>query len=85
MGGNTLKNIVGIRFRRLGKIYFFNPQYLILKKDDTVIVDTDDGEEIGKVAIPNRSLDEQKVQKELKKVIRLANERDLKHYEEYQY
>lgn len=77
-----MKNIVGIRFRRLGKIYFFNPQYLILKKDDTVIVDTDDGEEIGKVAIPNRSLDEQKVQKELKKVIRLANERDLKHYEE---
>ena len=29
-----MKNIVGIRFRRLGKIYFFNPQYLILKKDE---------------------------------------------------
>ena len=77
-----MKNIVGIRFRRLGKIYFFNPQYLILKKDQFVIVDTEDGEEIGKVAIPNRNLDEQKIPKELKRVIRIANERDLKHYED---
>ncbi len=77
-----MKNIVGVRFRRLGKIYFFNPQYLILKKDQFVIVDTEDGDEIGKVAIPNRSIDEEKIPKELKKVIRIANEKDLKHYEE---
>ena len=77
-----MKNIVGVRFRRLGKIYFFNPQYLILKKDQFVIVDTEEGDEIGKVAIPNRSLDEEKIPKELKKVIRIANEKDLKHYEE---
>ena len=82
MGGNTLKNIVGVRFRRLGKIYFFDPQYLILKKDQFVIVDTEEGDEIGTVAIPNRSLDEEKIPKELKKVIRIANERDLKHYDE---
>ena len=84
MGGNTLKNIVGVRFRRLGKIYFFNPQYIMLKKDDMVIVDTDEGEEIGKVAIPSRAIDEEKVQKELKRVIRIANERDLKRYNECQ-
>ena len=65
-----MKNIVGIRFRRLGKIYFFNPQYLILKKDEMVIVDTDEGEEIGKVAISNRTLDEEKVQKELTKHVK---------------
>ena len=79
-----MKNIVGIRFRRLGKIYFFNPQYLILKKDEMVIVDTGEGEEIGKVAIPNRTLDEEKVQKELKRILRIANEKDLKHYKECQ-
>lgn len=79
-----MKNIVGVRFRRLGKIYFFNPQYIMLKKDDMVIVDTDEGEEIGKVAIPSRSIDEEKVQKELKRVIRIANERDLKRYQECQ-
>ena len=77
-----MKNIVGIRFRKLGKIYFFNPQYLILKKDDLVIVDTEDGEEIGTVAIPNRSLDENKIPKKLKKVLRLANNKDKAHYEE---
>ena len=79
-----MKNIVGVRFRRLGKIYFFNPQYIMLKKDDMVIVDTDEGEEIGKVAIPSRAIDEEKVQKELKRVIRIANERDLKRYQECQ-
>ena len=69
MGGNTLKNIVGVRFRRLGKIYFFNPQYLMLKKDELIIVDTDEGEEIGRVAIPNRTLDEQNVSKRAKAII----------------
>lgn len=79
-----MKNIVGIRFRKLGKIYFFNPQYLMLKKDDLVIVDTEDGEEIGRVAIPNRSLDEAKIPKELKRVLRIASEKDKKHFEECQ-
>lgn len=79
-----MKNIVGIRFRKLGKIYFFDPQYLILRKDTLVIVDTVDGEEIGKVAIPNRSLEETKIPKELKKIIRIANQKDIKHYEECQ-
>ena len=77
-----MKNIVGIRFRKLGKIYFFNPQYLLLKKDDLVIVDTEDGEEIGTVAIPNRTLEESKIPKELKKVLRLANFKDKNHYED---
>ena len=35
-----MKNIVGVRFRKLGKIYFFNPQFLTLKKGELVIVDT---------------------------------------------
>ena len=82
MGGNALKNIVGVRFRRLGKIYFFDPQYLITKKGDYVIVDTIDGEDIAEVAIPNRKIDEEKIVEPLKRVIRIANNRDMKHYEE---
>ena len=77
-----MKNIVGVRFRRLGKIYFFDPQYLITKKGDYVIVDTIDGEDIAEVAIPNRKIDEEKIVEPLKKVIRIANNRDMKHYEE---
>ncbi len=77
-----MKNIVGVRFRKLGKIYFFDPQYLITKKDEYVIVDTSEGEEIAEVVIPNRKIEDSKVHEPLKKVIRIANQRDLKHYEE---
>ncbi len=77
-----MKNIVGVRFRRLGKIYFFDPQYLVLKKDDQVIVDTEDGEEIGTISIPNRTISEEKIPKDLKKVLRLVNEKDKAHFNE---
>ena len=77
-----MKNIIGVRFRRLGKIYFFDPHYLILKKGDYVIVDTSDGEDIAEVMISNRKMDEEKIVEPLKKVIRIANQKDMKHYEE---
>ena len=77
-----MKNIVGVRFRRLGKIYFFDPQYLIMKKGENVIVDTTDGEDIAEVVIANRKIEEEKIVEPLKKVLRIANNRDLKHYKE---
>ena len=77
-----MKNIIGVRFRRLGKIYFFDPQYLIMRKGEHVIVDTTDGEDIAEVMIPNRKIDDDKIVAPLKKVLRIANPRDMKHYEE---
>lgn len=77
-----MKKIIGVRFRKLGKIYFFDPQYLILKKGDYVIVDTADGEDIAEVIIPNRKMVEEKIVEPLKKVLRIANYKDMKHYEE---
>ena len=77
-----MKNIVGVRFKRLGKIYFFNPTYLKVKKGDNVIVETVQGEEYGEVVIPNRYVDDEKIIKPLKKVIRLATNKDDKRYEE---
>ncbi len=77
-----MKTIIGIRFRRLGKIYFFDPKYLILRKGEFVIVETTDGEDIGEVMIPNRKLEDDKIPTPLKKVLRIANPRDMKHYEE---
>ena len=77
-----MKNIIGVRFRRLGKIYFFDPQYLVAKRKEYVIVETEDGEEIAEVMIPNRQVDDEKIHEPLKKVIRLANSKDLKRYEE---
>lgn len=77
-----MKNIVGIRFRKLGKVYYFDSQFLILKRGENVIVDTADGEEIGEVAIPNKQIEEEKLTEPLKRVLRIANYRDMKHFDE---
>ena len=77
-----MKDIVGVRFKKLGKIYFFNPKKWRLKKGDKVIVETAQGEEFGEVMIPNRTVREDKIVEPLKIVIRIANRKDYKRYEE---
>lgn len=77
-----MKNIVGVRFKRLGKIYFFDPKWLEVKKGEYVIVETSQGEEVAEVVIPSRMIDEEQLNSPLKKILRLASERDLKHEEE---
>ena len=77
-----MKRIVGVRFKRLGKIYFFDPKWLEVQKGDKVIVDTAQGEEIAEVVVPNRMIEEEKVTEPLKKVLRLASPKDIKHAEE---
>ena len=77
-----MKNIIGVRFKKLGKIYFFNPKMLRVRKGDKVIVETSQGEEYGEVVIPNRYVEDDKIVEPLKKVIRIANYRDHKHFEE---
>lgn len=74
-----MKRIIGVRFKRLGKIYFFDPKWLEVKKGENVVVETAQGEEIAEVVIPNRMIDEEKLANPLKKVLRLASTRDLKH------
>ena len=77
-----MKKIIGVRFKRLGKIYFFDPKWLEVKKGESVVVETAQGEEIAEVVVPNRMIEEDKVVAPLKKVLRLASQRDLKHAEE---
>ena len=77
-----MKDIVGVRFKKLGKIYFFNPKRLKLKKGDKVIVETAQGEEYGEVMIPNRVVSEDKIVEPLKLILRIANGRDHRHYKE---
>ena len=77
-----MKTIIGVRFKKLGKIYFFNPKNLKLKKGDKVIVETTQGEEYGEVVIPNRFVNDEKIIAPLKKIIRIANNKDHKHYNE---
>ena len=54
MEGSKLKSIIGVRFKKIGKIYFFNPQDFELKKGDKVVVETVQGEELGTVMIASR-------------------------------
>ena len=77
-----MKNIIGIRFKKLGKIYFFNPKGLKVRKGDKVIVETSQGEEYAEVLIPNRYVDDDKIVAPLKKVLRIATYKDIKRHEE---
>ena len=77
-----MKEIVVVRFKKPGKIYFFDPGYIQLKNGDKVIVETASGEEFGEVAINKRELPEEKIASPLKKVIRLANTKDIKREKE---
>ena len=81
-GNKNWKNIIGIRFKKLGKIYFFNPKGLKVKIGDKVIVETTQGEELAEVLIPNRYVEDEKIIAPLKKVVRIANNRDIKRYDE---
>ena len=77
-----MKNIVGIRFRKPGKVYFFDPGYIRLNPKDKVIVETSLGEDIGEVVISKRELPDEKVPKDLKRIIRLASPKDIKRQED---
>ena len=64
--------IVGVRFKTTGKIYYFDPQGLKLESGCNVIVETARGLEFGKVVIPNRIVGEDKVVLPLRPVLRSA-------------
>ena len=73
--------IVGVRFKKVGKIYYFSPLKLELKIDDGVIVETARGIEFGKVAIAPRIVDDKEVVQPLKNVLRKATNKDYEQVE----
>ena len=72
-----MKEIVGIKFKKPGKIYFFDPGHLKLKLRDKVIVDTANGEELAEISIANKLVEDDKVVEPLRKIIRYANKKDF--------
>lgn len=78
-----MKKIIGVKFKRPGKIYFFDPGDFEINKNDNVIVETAMGDELAKVVVPQRDIDESKLNTPLKKVLRLATEDDIKSQEKY--
>ena len=77
-----MANIIGVRFKKPGKIYFFDPDGIEIEQGKHVIVETAMGKEYGEVAIANRIIPDDKLVKPLKKIIRVATNKDRKQHEE---
>lgn len=69
-------NVVGVRFKKAGKIYYFDPAQFELQVGQYVIVETARGIEYGKVVVPIKQVAEGEVILPLKQVVRPADERD---------
>lgn len=80
---NRMRQIIGIKFKESGKVYYFDPGDLKLKKDMNVIVDTAMGEEYATVVIPNKEVEDSEVKEPLKKVLRIASYKERKMFEDY--
>ena len=69
-------NVIGVRFRNVGKIYYFDPKNFPVHEGDHVIVETARGVEYGFVVFGPREVPDDKVIQPLKSVIRVATQRD---------
>ena len=69
--------VIGVRFRTAGKVYFFDPLQLEIKRGDHVIVETARGIEFGTVVAGVHEVEDDKVIQPLKPVMRIAGERDI--------
>ncbi len=77
-----MAEVIGVRFKSVGKIYYFDPDGAVMSEGDSVIVETARGVECGEVATANREVDTERIVKPLKKVIRKATPSDFKQIEE---
>lgn len=74
--------VIGVRFKNVGKVYYFAPGEHTLKIGDKVIVETARGIECGEVAMGNKEVAEEEIPQPLKNVIRVATQEDLAHVAE---
>lgn len=77
-----MAEVIGVRFKEAGKVYFFDPDNNILNVGDMVIVETSRGIECGQVAFSNREAGDEEIVHPLKKLIRTATEEDLARLED---
>ena len=72
-----MAEVIGVRFKEVGKVYYFDPDGKEYDKGEQVIVETSRGIECGEVMMENRDVDEENIVRPLKMIIRLATEEDL--------
>lgn len=74
--------IIGIRFKDVGKVYYFAPDGVQFKQGEKAIVETARGVECGEIVLTNRTVPESTLVSPLKKIIRKADEKDEKQLEQ---
>lgn len=77
-----MANIIGVRFKGAGKVYYFDPNGQELNQGDYVVVETARGIECGMVTFGNREIHDENLNRPLKKIIRAATPEDVSHLEE---
>ncbi len=77
-----MAEVIGVRFKDVGKVYYFDPDNTTLQEGDAVIVETARGVECGRVATANREIPDEDIVHPLKKLIRKATQEDLALVEE---
>jgi cell fate regulator YaaT (PSP1 superfamily) len=73
-----LTNIIGVKFKKEGRIYNFNADDLIVHKDDQVIVHTENGLALGVIAADVKRCEASSLPPNLKKVVRIVTAEDLR-------
>ena len=73
--------VVGVKFRKAGKIYYFNPNNLELNLGDAVVVENSRGLELGYIGETLKEIDESELSEELMPVVRIATKKDLENFE----
>lgn len=76
-GDNKMADVVGVRFKKAGRVYYFDPSGIELKVGDLVVVETARGLELGEVVVAPSKVPDGEVNKPLKSVIRRANAEDI--------
>ncbi|MDO9573758.1 MAG: stage 0 sporulation family protein [Candidatus Contubernalis sp.] len=71
-----MPDVVGVRFKKAGKIYYFDPENEDIKREDFVIVETSRGVEFGEVVVGRKDVKEEELVLPLKRVIRIATVKD---------
>lgn len=77
-----MAEVIGIRFKGVGKVYYFDPNGQTFKKGQKVIVETAQGVECGETVMENKDVTDEEIVKPLKKVMRAATEQDFETVEE---
>ena len=72
--------VIGIRFKKAGKIYYFDPQDFDINVEENVIVETARGIEFGTAVTPIKYITEKEIVSPIKPVLRIANSKDEKTY-----